>query len=386
MAWWPQWRAWRAEQWVDDRKRAERWQRRNRRFGRLVAFSGLLLLGGPAAFIGVVCSGSGSQPPRELIAPVPMPARDESLTFLGVPERVVIQQTDEYASHLAKARPSTFPYLEAAQDYWGSWNTACGVTTQEYAFNNGQQMSLGLLGAGYTADLVLKGAYENTLGRLVEWLATNDTPEDRFAAETARELARFEHTAPWQQFPFGARLKQLWGSTPAWGAHVVRKWERRMVLTVEYSAKAVVASAARLVSSGPPERDVTRLQAWIGGTTAPVLQANGAELISTVGPGSFIVTLPRGDAFTRSVVGLVGTGARVLDVAGNDEIALTAVIRQAAPAGGDQPPAGRVLSSDPLLTEPSARRITMRTPLGHLGDTIGWLREHGAVVEHLFDY
>jgi hypothetical protein len=386
MALWPQWRQWRAEHWVEDRKRAERSQRRHRRLGRFVAFTGLLLLGGPAAFIGVVCSGNGSQPPRELIAPVPMPARDESLTFLGVPERLVIAQTDEYASHLAKARPSTFPYFDAARGYWGAWDTACGVTTQEYAFNNGEQISLGLLGAGHTADLVLKGAYENTLGRFVEWIATNDTPEDRFAADTARELARFEHGAPWQQFPFGARMRALWGSTPAWGPHVVRKWERRVVLTIEYGAKAVVASAARLVSSEPPARDTTRLQAWIGGTTAAVLQANGAELVSTVGPGSFIVTLPRGDAFTRSVIGLVGSGARVLDVAGNDEIALTAVVRQAAPPGGDQPPAGRVLASDPLLTEPSARRVTMRTPLGRLSDTVAWLREHGAVVEHLFDY
>src|SRR5262245_21506512 len=156
MTWWPQ--NWRAERWVEDRKRAERWQRRHRRFGRAVAFTGLLLLGGPAVFIGVVCSGSGAQAPRELIAPVPMSARDESLTFLGVPERLVITQTDEYASYLAKASPSTFPYLNAAEGYWGAWRTACGVTRQEYAFNNGQQVSLGLLGAGYTADLVLKGA------------------------------------------------------------------------------------------------------------------------------------------------------------------------------------------------------------------------------------
>src|SRR5262249_8822499 len=162
-----------------------------------------------------------------------------------------------------------------------------------------------------------KGVYEGTLGRLVEWLQTADTPEDRFAAETARDLARFEHGALWQQYPFFSRLKALWSTTPAWGPHPLRKWERRAVRTVEDGVKAAAAWVGRLVAPAPAERDVARLHAWVGGTTAAVLQANGAEVVSTVGPGSFIATLPRGDAFMRSVVGLVGSGARVLDVAGN---------------------------------------------------------------------
>ena len=203
-------RRWRAESWVQDRERAGRWQRRRRRVSRLVGILGLLLLGGPAAYIGVQCSGSGTQPPRELIAPAPMPARDESLTFLAVPERLVVFQAGEFAEHLGRSRPSTFPHFTAAGAYWDAFGTACGVTRHEYAFNAGQQITLGLLGAGHTAEQVLKGAYEGTLGRFVEWLATTDTPEDRFAAETARELARFERAAPWQQYPFGARLQALW--------------------------------------------------------------------------------------------------------------------------------------------------------------------------------
>jgi hypothetical protein len=120
-----------------------------------------------------------------------------------------------------------------------------------------------------------------------------------------------------------------------------------------------------------------------------VLQANGAEIVSTVRPGSFIVTLPRGDAFTRSLVGLIGGGVKVLDVAGNDEIALTAIVRQPAPgsaAAGEAPPAGRVLSSDALLTEPAARRLTLRAPLARLAEMATWLQRRGAVLEQLYDY
>src|SRR5918993_709993 len=107
MTWWPpKWHQWRAESWVDDRARAERRQRRRRRFGRLVGLLGLLLIGGPGAFIGIICSGGGSPPPRDLIAPFPLPARDESLTFLRVPEHLVVAQAHAYGEHLAQARPS----------------------------------------------------------------------------------------------------------------------------------------------------------------------------------------------------------------------------------------------------------------------------------------
>lgn len=383
MKWWPQ--RWRADSWVADRERAERWRRGRRRVSRAFAFLGLLLIGGPGVFIGIICSGGGIQPPRDLIAPFPMPARDESLTFLAVPERLVVAQADEYARHLAHARPSAFPYFSAARDYWGALNTACGVTTQEYAFNAGQQITLGVLGAGHTAEQLVKGAYEGTMGRLVEWLATTDTPEDRFAAETAGELARFERGAPWQQFPFGARLQQLWAATPMWGPHLIRKWERRVVLSAEYGVKALCASAARLIAATPADKDTARLHAWVGGATPAALQANGAEIVSTVGPGSFIVTLPRGAAFTRSVVGLIGAGVKVLDVAGNDEIALTAIVRQPG-AAEEGPPAGRVLASDPLLTDPVARRLTVRTPLSRLADVSAWLQRRGAVLEQFYDY
>jgi len=244
-----------------------------------------------------------------------------------------------------------------------------------------------VLGAGHTAEQVLKGVYEGTLGRVTEWLFSNDTPEDRFAAETVRDLARFERGAPWQQFPFGARLQQLWSATPMWGPHVLRKWERRVVLSVEYGVKALCASGARLIAATPADKDTVRLHAWVGGATPAVLEANGAEIVSTVGPGSFIVTLPRGEAFTRSVVGLIAAGVKVLDVAGNDEIALTAIVQQGAPGLAEEPPpAGRVLARDPLLTQPSAHRLTLRSPLARLADVAAWLQRRGAVLEQFYDY
>jgi hypothetical protein len=89
----------------------------------------------------------------------------------------------------------------------------------------------------------------------------------------------------------------------------------------------------------------------------------------------------------RSVVGLIAAGVKLLDVAGNDEIALTAIVRQWVPgAADDPPPAGRLLATDPMLTQPSARRLTLRTPLARLADVAAWLQRRGAALEQLYDY
>jgi hypothetical protein len=45
-----------------------------------------------------------------------------------------------------------------------------------------------------------------------------------------------------------------------------------------------------------------------------------------------------------------------------------------------------VLASDALLTEPAARRLTLRAPLARLAEMATWLQRRGAVLERLYDY
>ena len=143
---------------------------------------------------------------------------------------------------------------------------------------------------------------------------------------------------------------------------VIRKWERRAALLEEMRRQGAVRvrrpaggrDAARQ-GHGPPAR--------LGqpGATPAVLQATAPRSSRPSGPDRSSSRC-RGDAFTRSLVGLIGGGVKVLDVAGNDEIALTAIVRPAAGSAvaEEAPPAGRVLASDALLTEPAARRLTLR--------------------------
>src|SRR5713101_123103 len=92
---------------------------------------------------------------------------------------------------------------------------------------------------------------------------------------------------------------------------------------------------------------------------------------------------PRYEAFTHVVTALVKQGVRFRDLAGNDEILLTAI----APRDWDYRLAtGGLLFSDEILTDPAAQRIAVRVPVSSLHVILADLPTRGVSVEHLYDY
>ena len=96
------------------RARRRRWRRR------LLTVIGLGLLAavvGPAVFIGVRCTGNGAQSTQGLVTPIPIPTREESLTYLTLPEWSIVYSTEEYARLLGRQAPSRFAYFGSALQY-----------------------------------------------------------------------------------------------------------------------------------------------------------------------------------------------------------------------------------------------------------------------------
>jgi hypothetical protein len=362
--------------------RRRRWPRR------LLGLVGMLLLAfvlGPAAFIATQCygNGPGGKAPTAALDAYPNAAREESFTFLTLPEWLIVYSTEEYARFIVRDAPSRYPYFRAIGQYWRAYDSICEITRREYPFQMGYQVMLGVIGASFTAENAAKGIYENTVGRLTEWLGTHDTPEDAWAARTAREYGAFMHTVPWYQFPFAARLSALWRETPLWGPHVVRKWERRLALSAEYGGKAAYGWLMGLASQSAYGAEDLQVYALVDQAPASVFAKPDIKNIAELGPGKYVVLLPRYEAFTKAALGLNDEGVRFISVAGNDEILLSAV------APRDMNPAlepARVVMSLPILIDLGKTRLAVRTPLAELNKVVATLRARGAAVEHLYDY
>src|SRR5262249_38659066 len=105
--------------------------------------------------------------------------------------------------------------------------------------------------------------------------------------------------------------------------------------------------------------------------------------VKTLGPRSYIVALPRSAAFTPVVTALVKQGVRFHDLAGNNEILLTAI----APRELDMhPTSGGIVLSEEILTHPATKRNDVWATVRTLHVILTDLPPRGASVEHLSDY
>lgn len=340
----------------------------------------------PPLFIVMNCYGSGSQPARPVAAEVKDIAgygRDESFTYLTLPEWFIVYSTEEHARFIARDRPSRFPYFSSIGQYWGYYRAMCEITTREYPFSMGYNVALGVIGQSFTIETAVRGLYEKTIGRVTEWLATNDTPEDAFAIRTAREYGAFLHTVPFYQFPFGAKLRSLWRDTPLFGPHVIRKWERRLALTGEYGTKAVYGWLIRQATTAAYGAEDLQIHARIEKAPPAVFANTQVKRVKQLGPAAFVVVMPRYEAFTQIALKLQPLGVQYIDIAGNDEILLTAIAPRDLDYGAAR---GSIVASDDILTEPSRKRIGVRAPVASLHDIIAYLQGRGATIEHLYDY
>ena len=367
---------------------------RIRRIGRLfirlakaAVLAVLLAAAWSAGFAALKCWGEGEKPDADSkggreVPDIPGYVRDEASTFLNLPQWSVVYSSEEYAKAIAAGPPSAFPYPEAVQQYWRYYGAACRVTRDGYPFSAGDHLVLGLIGSSFSFEYGVRGFYEKTFGRLAEWIAGHDTPEDALARKTAADFEAFIRTAPWYDFGFDERLRRLWKETPAGGPHLFRKWERRFVLTTEYGIKAAAGWVIGLGWRGSGGDAGRTIHARIE-NARPGIYADG--LVKRVrGTGAAaIVTLPRYEAFTSQVMAMLQQGVRFVDIAGNDEILLTVI---APVSWSPSELQASLVLDDPLLTQADFRRVALKVPVRVLHVVVGQIRAGGARVEHFYDY
>jgi hypothetical protein len=258
-------------------------------------------------------------------------ARPEDQTYFTLPEWYIVYSTDEYGAFLQEHRAGEFPHFKAVGQYWQSYVDVCNVTGGKYPFNGSAHFTLGFIGVSFTAENMIKGVYEGTIGRVAEWISS-DTPteEEIYAAQVANEYGEFLHMTPWYFFPFKERLHGLWTETSLWGPDPIRKWERKFALTLEYGGKILYSSFTNLgaqATYGAP--DVEKIYAVAEGVADDMLNDN-FEIIENIDENKQLVHITRFEYFSDTIPGFSARGLRFIEIAGNHEILFTLIGPQAA--------------------------------------------------------
>src|SRR5580765_2196562 len=310
--------------------------------------------------------------------------RTPDQTFLTFPEWFLVFSPAEYADALHRGvRPSDLPFFGHVGQFWNAYAQVIRAT-KPYPFNGEYHTMIVVIGTSTTVEYGLKGAYQTLIGRLSELTApANATPEDRLATEQAQAYVDFIRVRPWYEFDFVTPLKRLWTQTPYWGAHPLRKWERRYLLTSEWLVKA--GYAAVLGKATHSAFEIPKI------TTAAIVE----RLPADAGTGlpdlkrlqqddtQALITVPRYQGFTDYSLALAQRGSRFVDVAGNRGIILLSVV---VPDSEPMPMTDRVLIRQPIVTRPGFERRVLQVEVAHLSDVLRAHAATGNTIEHVFDY
>jgi hypothetical protein len=327
--------------------------------------------------------GPETRPEREAATSgIPGYSRPEDDTFLSFPEWYIVWSYQEKADFQERHLPSGFPYFRAVRQYWGSYCCISRLIRGKYPVNLGEQVMLVVIGTSFSAEYILKGAYEKTIGRLSEWSGDDQpTDEDQFAYKVAREYADFVHVRPFYEFHFARQMTGLWSSTSVFGPHPVRKWERKLFLTTDYALEAFYCWIIEKLTHLTYGLESTETDAWLDNASPAVLAH--VKIVKQVGQKAFIVDIPRYQEFTGTASALAQDGVQFVEIAGNLQILVSVLAPESWRYEGGN---AQQLFAEPILSDPKTQRVVMNCRVSSFAPLLNALRSSGVRVEHIYDY
>lgn len=327
--------------------------------------------------------------PREPAAatprvPIVAPADRRNLvdTWLTYPEWSIVHAYEDLAEVSRTRGESAFAYRSSVAGYWRGLCATMRVASARGEVTADVRTMLHVIGTSFGAEMLVKGAWESTVGAVTEALrGTTPTREDAFAHAVAADYAAFLRQTPWYAYPFGPTLARFWTEVPFERGALVRSLERRVALTLEWSVKAVYAKALGALAGLSPAAGTIR--SVVRGLDATDLAADSRiVVVERRADGDAIVETPRYRAFTDVIAGLAARGRDLVEIAGNDVVLVTVLASAGAPV-----PAGAVPRlAVPVQARPGVERRALDVRVDALAATLRALPASGSTLEHVYDY
>lgn len=339
---------------------------------RLVLLVVAVILGllSPVAYVELMC-----RPEGQAVAHDPLVGADwqrpEGRTLMTYPEWHIVHAYEDYAEVIRTGDPDDFGYLSSIGDFWSSTCALSKASGPHGGFPWETKQMVYVIGVSFTAELALKAAYEETVGRVFALLrGQTRAPLDDLSARQAADYATFLQQVPWYKWDFLRDADAL----DAAETGSLRDRERRFALGLEYRAKAAYAGviAAAVAATG---EDQLRLRAVVSGVSSDELAAlPEVQVIETL-PEGVVIEAPRYRAFTRLAERIAAAGGAFVEIAGNDDILLTMI--------SDDPTAEGAIHSFARQGNPGYRHLVL-IPVAALADMIRSLPD--GALEHVHDY
>ncbi|MBN8986847.1 MAG: hypothetical protein J0H42_01280 [Rhizobiales bacterium] len=364
-----------------------------KRLGRILAVIAILIASSvlvPLAYIEGTCrpssSASVASAPSVTLPAINEPRyqRKQNNTYFTFPEWYIVYSFEDFGRFLDHSSESHFNYLGHIFGFWRSFCTINQAVPRTGESLTEVKTMIYIIGISYSAEYAIKGFYENTIGRVFEWIRGEErTPQDVYARKVLQDYAAFLYTVPWFKFPFREKLDGLMAIT-ARTESPLRTWERTFALGTEYYVKIGYAALIRkmLDASGDDEpRDIM----FVVATLPPDVLAREPRLkpIRTLTPQWQLVQAPRYKDLTEILRSLLDQGFGLAEIAGNHDILITVIAPDAAKL--DVKGTTELFSLE-LDARPGFRRAGLKARIGQLVEINRDLKAKGVSIEHFYDY
>lgn len=330
----------------------------------------VLVLATPVIYVETMCRGDATP---DAATPLSGETRPEIRTLLTYPEWHIVHAYDDYAEVIRESDPHDFSYFRAVTGYWSSLCTLA----QESAFlgeiDGETRQLVHVIGVSFTFEMMMKAAYEETLGRVATLIRGPDHARlDNLSAQQAASYAAFLQQVPWYRYDFRGDAATL----NAAATDAFRDQERAFSLGLEHLARAAYADVIASAVAATGFDDLT-LQMVVTGLSPDALTATDGVSVLRETEGGLEVETPRYRELTGILAQWADQGADFLDMAGNDQIMFTAISDAATQTGA--------LENLPRQGYGDTRHLFL-VPVRDLAQTLRSLTERGLRLEHIHDY
>ncbi|WPR70426.1 FAD-dependent oxidoreductase [Flavobacterium sp. NG2] len=310
--------------------------------------------------------------------------RAEEQTILTIPEWYLVFNPKEYSDYLESGKnPSDFPFYQSIDEYWKLYDRSLKLTSKAYPENPEYKTMLQVIGVSLTMEYGVKILYENTIGKLFSYLSkTEKSNEEALIIEAQRAYSDFIYQTAWYEFQFMPWIKKVWNvpeNTTSYS--VIRKWERVLFFTFEFSFKAFYSKLIEIGASSTYEEPVNTIFLTVANDDAlkedsdiKVIERNGEKMM---------LSITRWGIFTEVMKELSDENIQIQDISGNDEIAVSVVSPVSVPlllANNKPLYTSRIVSNNKL------ERNVFLIPVSKLMLFIKNVTSNGYELEHVYDY
>jgi FAD/FMN-containing dehydrogenase len=319
--------------------------------------------------------------------------RAEEQTMLTIPEWYLVFNPLEYAQYLAgdsnrepaeNNNPSNFPFMASIDEYWRQYDRVVALGASYEQDNDEYITMLQVIGISTTVEYMYKSLYENTIGRFTYWTTDgNKTTEDITIARAHKAYSDLIFQQAWYKFDFGYWIDEIWWQSDFFGPNFIRKLERKLFFTIEFSIKSGYAKLIEFASGVSYEASDGLIYLIVDIAPEKIKLIPDRIQVLASENNQHLLSIPRWGPFTELLPELISQGANIIEISGNKNIAVSYLIPTAEPAIINT---GIKLFDSVMVSNNQVKRSVKLVKVTELRRLLQELKIKGAQLEHLYDY